>query len=345
MKFNKLGSSNLNVSEVCLGTMTYGQQNTEAEAHEQLDYATAQGINFIDCAEMYPVPGRAETTGRTEQYIGTWLKKQTRDKLIIATKITGPARGFSWIRNGAVTLDKTNIQHAIDGSLKRLQTDYVDVYQIHWPERNVPTFGAWKFDASLERQTTPIREQLESLSELVKAGKIRHVALSNETPWGVSEFCKMADMHNLPRVVSIQNAYSLLNRTFEHYLAETCFREKVGLLAYSPLAFGYLTGKYLADPKAPGRINLFEGFPQRYTKANVQPAVKAYVELAQKYHVSPTTLALAFVQSRWFVASNIIGATTMAQLKENIVACQAKLPEEALKEIDALHLRYTSPAP
>jgi aryl-alcohol dehydrogenase-like predicted oxidoreductase len=345
MKFNKLGTSNLNVSEICLGTMTYGQQNTEDEAHQQLDYATAQGINFIDCAEMYPVPGKAETTGRTEQYIGSWLKKQSRDKVIIATKITGPARGFAWIRNGAVTLDKININLAIDGSLKRLQTDYVDIYQIHWPERNVPTFGGWKFDAALERETTPIREQLESLAELVKAGKIRHVALSNETPWGVSEFCKMADLHNLPRVVSIQNAYSLLNRTFEHYLAETCFREKVGLLAYSPLAFGYLTGKYLADPKAPGRINLFEGFPQRYTKPNVQPAVKAYVELAHKYNVSPTTLALAFVQSRWFVAANIIGATTMAQLKENIVACQTKLPEEALKEIDALHLRYTNPAP
>ncbi len=345
MKYKPLGSSNLNVSEICLGTMTYGQQNTEAEAHEQLDYAAAQGINFIDCAEMYPVPGKAETQGRTEQYIGTWLKKQPRDKTIVATKITGPARGFKWIRGGAVVLDKVNINLAINGSLQRLQTDYVDVYQIHWPERNVPMFGAWKFDAALESETTPIREQLESLAELVKAGKIRHVALSNETPWGVSEFCKMADMHNLPRVVSIQNAYSLINRSFEPYLAETCMRENVGLLAYSPLAFGYLTGKYLADPKAHGRINLFEGFPQRYTKPNVQPAVKAYVELAQKYNLTPTTLALAFVQSRWFVASNIIGATTMAQLKENIVACQTILPEEVLKEIDALHLRYSNPAP
>lgn len=345
MKYKHLGTSNLSVSAVCLGTMTFGQQNTEAEAHQQLDYAISEGINFIDCAEMYPVPGKAETQGRTEQYIGTWLKKQPRDKTIIATKITGPARGFPWIRNGAMKLDRQNINLAIDGSLKRLQTDYVDVYQIHWPERNVPMFGGWKFDAAMERDFTPIHEQLESFAELVKAGKIRHLALSNETPWGVSEFCKMADLHNLPRVVSIQNAYSLLNRTYEQYLAETCHREKVGLLAYSPLAFGYLTGKYLADPKAHGRINLFEGFPQRYTKPNVQPAVKAYVELAQKFNLTPTALALAFVQSRWFVTCNIIGATTMAQLRENIAACQVTLGEDVLKEIDAIHLRFTNPAP
>lgn len=345
MEYRQLGEGGPKVSAVCLGTMTFGQQNGEAQAHALLDQARDRGVSFIDTAEMYPVPARAETCGATESIVGNWLARQPRDQIVLATKVAGPARGMGWIRNGPLTLDRANIRAALEGSLRRLKTDYVDLYQIHWPERNQPMFGAWQFDPAEERECTPLRAQLEALAELVDEGKIRYIGLSNEHPWGVMQFVRLAEALKLPRVVSIQNAYSLLNRTFEPGLAETCYRERIGLLAYSPLAFGHLSGKYLGDPAAPGRLSLFPQFGQRYTKPNVAAAVAAYADLARRHGLSPTQLALAFVYRRWFVASTIIGATSSAQLAENLDAWALRLPEEVLAEIDAVHLRYTNPAP
>ncbi|MCY7334470.1 MAG: NADP(H)-dependent aldo-keto reductase [Pseudanabaena sp. CAN_BIN31] len=350
MQYKKLGSSELLVSEICLGTMTYAQQNSIAEAHEQLDYAIANGINFIDTAEMYPVPPKAETQGRTEQYIGEWLAKphikQQRDKLIIATKIIGTGRNYKWLRDDAIAaLSRKNILQAVDDSLKRLQTDYIDLYQIHWPDRNVPIFGQVGFDPQLEREMVSIAEQLETFAELMQIGKIRHLGVSNETAWGISEFSHTAKQLNLPRIASIQNAYSLLNRNFDSHLAEACYREEVSLLAYSPLAFGHLSGKYVTGSAANTRITLFPNFGQRYQKVNVSAATAEYVAIAQKYDLTPTQLALAFVRSRWFVASTIIGATTMEQLKENIDSANIQLNAEILKEIDSVHARYCNPAP
>lgn len=343
MKYKNLGNTDLKVSEIALGTMTFGQQNTLDEARAQLDYAVAQGINFIDTAEMYPVPGRAETQGRSEEYVGKWLRTQVRDRIVIATKVAGPSRGFGWIRNGPQSLDRDNIMSAIDTSLKRLQTDYVDLYQIHWPARNVPMFGKSHYNPALEHPATPVAEQLTVLSELVQSGKVRHIGLSNETPWGLAEFLKVAERLGLQRIVSIQNAYSLINRSFEGGLHEMCYREQVSLLAYSPLAFSLLSGKYLKNPAEQGRITLFPEFGQRYQKPNVSAAVAAYVQLAEQYGLSPTQMALCFVRSRPFVASTIIGATTMHQLQENL-GC-VELDAELLKAIEEVHLRYTNPAP
>ena len=345
MRYTKLGLSDLTVSGVCLGTMTFGTQNSEAEAHQQLDFALAQGINFIDTAEMYSVPSTAESYGKTETYVGTWLKRQARDKIVIATKISGPGRGVKWIRNGELSFDRKNIRAAIEASLTRLQTDYVDLYQLHWPDRNTPVFGQYRFDPGKERDFVPLAETLAALAELVNEGRVRCVGLSNETPWGVMQFLHLAEQHKLPRVVSVQNAYSLLNRTWEMGLAEIGFRENVALLAYSPLAFGLLSGKYLADPKAGGRLTLFKGFAQRYSKVNVQPAVAAYADVARRHGMTLAQMALAFVASRGFVASTIIGATTMEQLREDIVGCSGVLTDEVLQEIEALHLRYYNPAP
>jgi aryl-alcohol dehydrogenase-like predicted oxidoreductase len=351
MDYRTLGNSNLKVSAVCLGTMTFGQQNSEAEAHSQLDYAIEHGINFIDTAEMYPVPPRAETVTRTETIVGNWLKKQPRDKVILGTKITGPRRHMEWIRGGPKALDHANIRAAIDGSLNRLQTDYIDLYQLHWPERNVPMFGQYQFDPAQEFESgqqktwVTILEQLETLDELVQEGKVRHIGVSNEQPWGVMEFLRLSKEHSLPRIASIQNCYNLINRSFEFGLTEIAYRENIGLLAYSPLAFGHLSGKYLADPVAQGRATLFKGFAQRYEKPNVQPATAAYVALAKKYDFSPAELALSFVFRRWFVASTIIGATSMSQLQENLYAWEKPLSQEILKEIEALHLQYMNPAP
>ncbi|MEN9230445.1 MAG: NADP(H)-dependent aldo-keto reductase [Thermostichus sp. DG02_5_bins_236] len=346
MRYLPLGHSSLTVSEICLGTMTFGQQNTMAEAHEQLDYALAQGINFIDAAEMYPVPARAETQGSTERYIGEWLQHQRRDRLVIATKITGPGRPWHWIRNGSLSINRDNVKQAVADSLKRLKTDYIDLYQIHWPDRYVPQFGAVSYDPSRERPTVPIAEQLEALAEMVQAGLIRYIGLSNETPWGVSEFCHLAEQLGLPKVVSIQNAYNLINRVFEVGLAEVCRNEQIGLLAYSPLGFGVLTGKYLQAEKPTGsRLALFEGFGQRYLKPNVAEAVAGYASIAQKYGLTPAQLALAFVRSRWFMTSTIIGATNLAQLKENLSCLQVELSTEMLAEIEAVHQRYPNPAP
>ncbi len=345
MHYQTLGQDGPKVSKVCLGTMTFGQQNTEAEGHDQLDYARSQGINFIDTAELYPVPPRAETYTRTESIVGNWLRQQPRDQIILATKVAGPSRGMIWIRGGPKNMDRANIIEALEGSLRRLQTDYIDLYQLHWPERNTPLFGQYQFNPQNEYACAPILEQLQTLDELVKAGKIRYIGLSNETPWGVMQFLMLAEKHQLERVVSIQNAYSLLNRTYESVLSEIGYRENIGLLPYSPLAFGHLSGKYFDNPEATGRLNEFPGFGQRYSKENVQPAVAAYSQLAREYGMSPTTLALSFVMSRSFVTSTIIGATNLDQLQENINASHHVLKPEVLEEIEKVHLRYTNPAP
>ena len=356
MEYRQLGSSDLNVSAVCLGTMTYGDQNTELEAHEQLDYAISQGINFIDTAEMYPVPPKAETCTRTEVMVGNWLKNQARDKIILGTKAAGPRRGVSWIRGGPSSLDHINIRAAIEASLQRLQTDYIDLYQLHWPERNVPMFGQYQFDPAgefesgvykqgAEKAWVSVQNQLETLSTLVKEGKIRYIGLSNEQPWGVMEFLRVAKEFNLPRIASLQNGYSLMNRTLELGLTEILYREKVGFLAYSPLAFGHLTAKYSDDPTAKGRATMFTGYAQRYTKPNVTPATLAYAKLARQHGMTPTQMALSFVYHRWFVTSTIIGATSMVQLKENIAAWNTKLSVEVMLEIEKLHLLMMNPAP
>lgn len=344
MEVRQLGSSDLYVSALSLGTMTFGEQNSEASAHEQLDYALSRGVNLIDCAEMYPVPPRAETQGRTERYVGTWLKQQQRDKVLVATKITGPSRGFSWIRDKP-RITRHHLNDAINGSLQRLQTDYIDLYQIHWPDRYVPMFGTSSYDAAQERDSVPVVEQLEGLETLIRSGKVRHIGLSNETPWGVSEFLKCAELHGLPRIVSIQNAYNLMNRTFESGLAEVCHHNNVGLLAYSPLAFGHLSGKYVADPDAPGRITMFPGFGQRYAKPNVAPASKAYAEIARDADISPAQLALAYARTRWFTGSVIVGATSVQQLKENIDSAYLELSAAVLESIEEVHQKYPNPAP
>jgi aryl-alcohol dehydrogenase-like predicted oxidoreductase len=347
MHTQKLGSSDLHVTQLCLGTMTFGEQNTEADAHAQLDYAVSRGINFIDTAEMYPVRPSAQTQGRTEAYIGTWLAKHKakRNELVLATKVAGPSRGFGWIRGGNGDLDRANIHAAIDASLKRLQTDYVDLYQLHWPSRNAPIFGAISFDASKERPSVPIEETLSALGELVKAGKVRYVGVSNESAWGVMEFLRIAREKSLPRIVSIQNAYSLLNRSYETDINEACFRENIGLMAYSPLAFGQLSAKYVDDANAAGRLNLFgKDWSPRYVRPIVYEAVARYAKLARTSGMSPATLALAFVNSRPFVASNIIGATSLDQLRENIDAADVKLSDDVLKEIDAIHTVMRNPA-
>lgn len=345
MKKNRLGNSDLQVSEICLGTMTFGQQNTLAEAHQQLDYAIAQGVNFIDAAEMYPVPVLESTQGLTESYIGEWLVRQQRDRLIVATKIAGPGRGFHWLRDGDQKIDRKNIEQAVDASLKRLQTDYIDLYQLHWPDRYVPRFGETVYDPNKERETVPILDQLAVFADLIKAGKIRYLGLSNETPWGISEFSHLAKQLGLPKVVSIQNAYNLVNRVFDSALAEASRRENIGLLAYSPLAFGLLTGKYGNGSPSNTRLTKFEDFGGRYRKPNVEEAVAAYVEIARAHNLKPAHLALAFVRSRWFVTSTIVGATTLEQLRENLESIDVTLDAAILAEIDAVHVRYPSPAP
>lgn len=340
-----LGRNGLSVPEVCLGTMTFGEQTDEADAHAQLDFALDAGINFIDTAEMYAVPPRAETFGASESIVGNWLARQPRENILVATKVAGPARSLNWIRNGPPALDRSNIRAAIEGSLRRLRTDYIDLYQLHWPERNQPMFGQWQYEPEKERECTSIQTQLEVLAELVREGKVRYIGVSNEHPWGIMEFTRIADQLGLPRIVSTQNAYHLLNRSFETGMTEVCHREQVGLLAYSPLAFGHLTGKYLTDPAAPGRLTQWPSFGQRYTKINVQPAIAAYVELAHRYGMTPTQLALGFVCSRGFVSSAIIGASSLAQLEETLPGTQTPISAELLTEIDAIHLRYTNPAP
>lgn len=345
MHSHTLGRSGLKVSSLCLGTMTFGEQTPEADAHAQLDLALERGINFIDTAELYPVPPRAETYGSTEEIVGRWLVRQPRERIVLASKVAGPGRTMPWIRGGSLDFTRDSIRSALEASLRRLRTDYVDLYQLHWPARNQPMFGQWKYDPDRERESTPLRVQLEVLAELVKEGKLRAIGVSNEHPWGVMQFVRLAEEYGLPRIASIQNAYHLLNRTYEVGLAEVCHREQVGLLAYSPLAFGHLTGKYLDNPSAPGRITQFKGFGQRYEKPGLAPALASYVRLARAQGLTPTQLALAFVHSRRFVASTILGASTRAQLEENLDACATTLGEDVIAEIDRLYLMHGSPAP
>ena len=344
MEYRTLPGTDMNVSKVCLGTMTWGQQNTEAEAHEQLGYAIAQGINFIDTAEMYPVPPNAETQGRTEKYVGTWLVKQKRDRLYVATKVAGPGRR-DWIRGGRTDLTKDVIGEAVDTSLARLQTDYIDLYQIHWPQRNVPMFGSTEFDPSKEKGGPSIHEQVEGMAAMIKAGKIRHYGLSNETAWGVCQFRNAAKELGVPGPVTIQNSYSLLSRNVDNDLAEALFREQMTLLAYSPLAAGILTGKYLGGAQPAGaRFTLFDSLGIRFRKPVVPEAVEAYGKLAKQRGITLVQLALGYVASRWFLGSSIIGATSMAQLKEDVAGAQFTLDAETLEEIRKIQLRYPNPA-
>jgi len=350
MEYRKLGDSDVKVSAIGLGTMTWGEQNTESEAHAQIDYALDQGVNLIDTAEMYPVPPKADTQGSTERYIGSWLAKHpgAREKIVLATKIAGPARqphNPRHIRGEQNQFDRANLTEALNGSLERLHTDYIDLYQLHWPDRSTMTFGRPTYPWIDDEYTVPIEETLSILAEFVKAGKIRHIGVSNETPWGISQFLRAAERLGLPRIVSIQNPYSLLNRTFETGLSEFSHRERIGLLAYSPLAFGWLSGKYERGARPAGaRITLYERF-QRYSKPQAIQATSAYVALARRYGLSPAQFALAFVNSRPFVTSNLIGATSLDQLRENIASIDVTLPEAAFAEIDALYEAHPNPAP
>lgn len=345
MQTRKLGNTDIEVSLICLGTMTWGEQNTEAEAFEQLDYATGAGVNFIDAAEMYPVPPRADTQGRTEQYLGNWLARRgRRDDLVIASKVAGPGNGLDYLRNGP-RLTRDHIRQACEASLKRLQTDYIDLYQVHWPDRSTNFFGKLGYQHNPEESFTPIEETLGALDELVREGKVRQIGLSNETPWGTMEYLRLARENGWPRAVTIQNPYNLLNRSFEVGMAEVAHREQTGLLAYSPLAFGMLSGKYLGETwPEKGRLTLYQRF-SRYTSSRSMAATRAYAELARSHGLSPTELALAYVNSRSFVTSNIIGATTMAQLKENIGSEAIALGPDVLEAIEALHGEYTYPCP
>jgi aryl-alcohol dehydrogenase (NADP+) len=344
MQYRTLPGTKLDVSEVCLGTMTWGEQNTETEAHAQLDYAVGQGINFIDTAEMYPVPPKAKTQGRTEAYLGSWLARRPRENLVIATKVAGPGRR-DWIRGGHTDLTRENISEAVDTSLARLKIEYIDLYQIHWPQRNVPMFGEAVFDPAKESNGPSIREQVEGMALMINAGKIRHYGLSNETSWGVCEFQRAARELSVPGPVTIQNSYSLVSRSVDSDLAEVLFREKMSLLAYSPLAGGMLSGKYLGGAQPPrSRFTLFDGLGQRFRKPMVHEAVGAYAQLAKRLGISLVQLALGYVKSRWFLGATIIGATTMAQLEQDIAAAQFVLDGQALAEIAAIQERYPNPA-
>ena len=344
MQYRTLPGTELKVSEICLGTMTWGQQNSEAEAHEQLDYALAQGINFIDTAEMYPVPPNAQTQGRTEKYLGSWLARQQRNHMYIATKIAGPGRR-DWIRGGRTDLTKDVIAEAVDTSLARLQTDYIDLYQIHWPQRNVPMFGSTEFDPAKEKGGPPILEQVAGMAAMIKAGKIRYYGLSNETAWGVGEFHRAAKELGVAGPVTLQNSYSLISRNVDNDLAETLFREKMSLLAYSPLAAGILSGKYLGGAQPAGaRFSLFDSLGIRFRKPMVSEAVEAYASMAKRRGLTLVQLALGYVASRWFLGASIIGATSMAQLKEDIAGAQLKLDAETLEEIRQIQARFPNPA-
>jgi len=344
MDYRPLGRTGLDVSAICLGTMTWGKQNTEAEAHAQLDYALDHGITFIDTAEMYAIPPSAETYGTTETYIGTWLKARgTRDRVILATKVVGP--GFDFVRDGDPRLDRKNIVQAVDDSLRRLRTDHIDLYQLHWPDRSTNMFGRLGFRLNPAERMTDPAETLAVLDELVRSGKIRHVGLSNETPWGLMRFLHLAETRGWPRMASIQNPYSLLNRTFEVGLAECAIREDCGLLAYAPLGAGTLTGKYLDGARPPGaRMTLFPGMT-RYATGPGLRAIPRYVDIARRHGLDPAQMAIAFCLGRPFMTSVIIGATTMDQLAADIAAAGVALPEPVLEEIEAVHTEIPNPCP
>ena len=346
MKYKKLGDTDLKVSLICLGTMTWGEQNTQEEGFEQMDFALEKGVNFFDTAELYAIPPKAKTYGKTEEIIGNWFKiNKNRKKIILASKIAGP--GLKWIRGGGSQYSPKSIEEALHNSLKRLQTDYIDLYQLHWPERNTNYFGDLDYEHDeKEKSWNSFESILNTLKKFIDQGKIRYIGLSNETPWGFSKYLEIAKEKNLPKVVSVQNPYSLVNRTYEVGMSEISMREKAGLLAYSPLAVGYLTGKYRNKniPKN-SRLDLFyENYP-RYHNQRTFDAVDEYYKVAEKYKISLSQLSLAFVNSRDFVTSNIIGATTMEQLKENIDSVDITLEESILNEINLIHEKIPNPAP
>ena len=348
MKYRKLGNTELNVSVICLGTMTFGEQNSQKDGFDQMNYAVERGINFFDTAELYAVMPRKETYGKTEEIIGNWFKeKNNRQEIILASKVASKAENdLSWIREGSEKLgfDKKNINTAIDDSLRRLQTDYIDLYQLHWPERKIPKFGKLDFEYDPnDNEWTQIEEVLETLNDLIKIGKIRYIGLSNETPWGTMKFLEIAKEKKLPRVMSIQNVYSLVNRVFDIANSEVAIREKCGLLAYSPLAGGRLSGKYINAKPKNARYTLW---PRRFDRHNTERgeiAISKYVDLAKKYNIKPATFSNAFVNDRPFVTSNIIGATDMKQLKENIDSIEINLTKEILTEIEHIHLSDPNP--
>ena len=348
MEYRKLGRTGIDVSVIGLGTMTFGEQNSEAEGHEQIEYALERGVNLIDTAEMYAVPPTRETYGSTERIIGSWIRKSgKRSKIILCSKVAGPGRalGIDYVRGGNAKLDRANILAAVDASLQRLATDYIDLYQLHWPDRSTNFFGQLGYRHVDDESPVPIDETLEVLTELVRSGKVRYVGLSNETPWGLHRFLQLADQRRLARVVSIQNPYSLLNRSFEIGLAEMAIREDVGLLAYSPLAFGVLSGKFLNGARPPkSRIVRWSRFA-RYNGEIAERATQEYVAIARRYGLDPAQMALAFVNRRRFLTSTLIGATTMAQLKTNLDSISIQLPEEAIRAIDAVHQAIPNPCP
>ena len=348
----QLGTSDLHVTPICLGTMTFGEQVNEADSHAILDHSLARGVNFIDTAEMYSVPPKAETCGHTETIIGNWFAKNpgARQKLVVATKVAGPSRGMPWIRDH-MGLTVKDFVTSCEGSLRRLQTDVIDLYQIHWPERHVPAFGGVYYDPQKETSETSIHAQLEALAQLVKAGKVRHVGLSNETPYGVHEFVRVAEHLGLPRAATVQNPYCLINRAYENGLDETCHRLGVSLLAYSPLGYSLLTGKYdvsgLTGPHAPAeaRIAKFESVrKQRWGRPEALIAARQYNALAREHGLTPTQLALAFCYTKWQVASTIIGVTSVAQLDENLDVWGTTLTPELLAHIDAIRWQLRDPA-
>ena len=346
MKYRKLGRTDLDVSVICLGTMTWGSQNSEAEAHEQLDYALDQGVNFIDTAEMYPTtPGKIETRGRTEAYIGGWIAGTQRDRFILATKVAGPSFNGP-LRGGNNHLDRKNIEEAIDGSLRALRTDYIDLYQLHWPDRTTPRFGQRGYERIEDAaDVTPIEETLAVLADLVKAGKIRHFGVSNETAWGMSEYLRLSREKGLPRVASIQNPYSLLNRIYEIGLSAFSLREDVSLLAYSPLGGGHLTGKYLGGQVPKGSRGDVAANYTRYLTPQQPVTSSRHVAIAHAFGLDPAQMALAYVNDRPFVTSTIIGATAMNQLKADIASVEVTLSAEILTAINGVHREFPDPCP
>lgn len=347
MEYRRLGRTDLNVSLICLGTMTWGQQNTEADGHAQMDYALDQGVNFFDTAELYSIPPRPETQGSTERIIGSWFKARgSRDKVILATKVIGRSDS-TWYRDDGSKgeLSRAQIEEAVNKSLKRLQTDYIDLYQIHWPDRPMPWGSNPTVFRHQEGPSHPIAETVEIMTDLVKAGKIRHFGLSNESAWGTMTFLKHADAKGQARVQSVQNAYNLLNRTYEVALAEVTMQETVSLLAYSPLAQGYLTGKYLDGARPPGARTTLFNRGQRYENSTAEAAIRKYIALAKEFGLDPAQMALAFVNSRPFLTSNIIGATSMDQLKTDIASVGVTITPELEERINAIHLEHCNPCP
>ncbi len=348
MDYRKLGTADIKVSEICLGTMTWGEQNTEKDAHAQLDYAVERGVNFIDVAEMYPVPRQAGTSGDTERFIGSWLaQKGSRDKLVLATKVIGRTQmpDFRPFTN-ETRLNKEQITYAIEGSLKRLKTDYIDLYQLHWPDRLLNLWGDSAGYQHIEDDSVPLLETLEVLNDLVKSGKVRHIGISNETSWGAMKYMEYCRQYNLPKMQSVQNAYSLLNRKDEQCLAEVCLREEIAYLPFSPLAGGGLTGKYANDALPKGsRRELFPDFTTRYAKPAIAEAVEKYRELAEENNITLIELAEKFCTTRPFVTSVIIGATTLPQLKENIDAFDIRWTDRLEQGVEVIHIQNPSPAP